>query len=62
MEGYPGVWRRKPPKLTSEQTQQLKGKLKQGSWLAQEVRALVKKDFGIIYSLRHISRILKGLA
>lgn len=49
-----------PPKLTDEQTQQLKDKLKSGNWLTHEVRALVKKDFGILYSLRHISRTLRG--
>lgn len=48
-----------PPKLTEEQTQQLKEKLKSGNWLTQEVRALIRKDFGILYSLRHISRTLR---
>ena len=50
----------KPPKLTDNQAQQLKDKLKPGNWLTQEVRALVKKDFGILYSFRHINRILRG--
>lgn len=49
-----------PPKLTGEQTQQLKDKLKSGNWLTQEVRALVRKEFGILYSFRHISRTLRG--
>ncbi len=49
-----------PPKLTSEQTQQLKDKLKLGNWLTNEVRALVRKEFGIFFSLRHISRTLRG--
>ena len=48
-----------PPKLTDQQTQQLKDKLKSGNWLTQEVRALVKKDFNVLYSLRHISRTLR---
>jgi len=49
-------------KLTNEQTEQLKDSLKsKGNWLTQEVRSLIKKDFGITYSLRHISRTLRGL-
>src|SRR3989338_6482767 len=50
----------KPPKLTDNQTQQLKDKLKSGNWLTQEVRALIKRDFGVLYSFRHINRILRG--
>ena len=51
-----------PTKLTNEQTEQLKDSLKsKGNWLTQEVRSLIKKDFGITYSLRHISRTLRGL-
>jgi len=50
-----------PAKLTNEQTEQLKDSLKsKGNWLTQEVRSLIKKDFGITYSLRHISRTLRG--
>lgn len=50
-----------PAKLTDEQTEQLKNSLKsKGNWLTQEVRSLIKKDFGIAYSLRHISRMLRG--
>lgn len=49
-----------PPKLTEDQTQQLKENLKSGNWLTQQVRALVRKDFGILFSLRHIGRTLRG--
>jgi len=49
-----------PPKLTEQQTQQLKDKLKSGNWLTQEVRAFIKKEFNVLYSLRHISRTLRG--
>lgn len=49
----------KPPNLTDEQKGQLKEKLSKGNWLTQEVRAMVKKDFGILYSLRHVGRMLR---
>lgn len=49
-----------PPKLTGEQTQQLKEKLSKGNWLTQQVRALIKKDFGIAYSASYIPRMLRS--
>jgi len=50
-----------PPKLTEEQKSQLKEQLKSKSnWLTQEIRSLIKKDFGVTYSLRHIVRILRN--
>ena len=50
----------KPPKLTDNQTQQLKDKLKSGNWITQGVRALIRKEFNVLYSLRHVGRILRG--
>lgn len=50
-----------PPKLTDEQKEQLKDKLRSGgNWIAQQVRALIKKDFGVMYSLGYIPRLLRS--
>lgn len=50
-----------PPKLTDEQKDQLKNQLKsKTNWLTHEVRALIKKDFGVVYSSRNIIRILRS--
>lgn len=50
----------KPPKLTDKQKGQLKDKLKsKANWLTSQVRALIKKEFGVIYSIRHVARILR---
>jgi transposase len=51
----------RPSKLTEEQKQQLKEKLSKGNWLTKQVRALIKKDFGISYSIRQVIRILREL-
>jgi len=57
----PGFGGGTSPKLTDEQKEQLKDKLKSGgNWLSQQVRALIRKDFGITYSLRHVARMLRG--
>lgn len=50
----------RPPRLTEEEKEQLKGKLKGKNWVTSQVRALVKKDFGVSYTLRHVERILRG--
>lgn len=50
----------RPPDLTDEQKEQLKNKLQTGNWLTQEVRALIRKDFNVFYSFRHVSRTLRG--
>lgn len=50
-----------PPKLTDEQKDQLKSQLKtKANWLTHEVIALIKKGFGVVYSSRHLVRILRG--
>jgi len=62
-EGLPPRFseRGRPPKLTEKQKGQLKEKLKSKSnWLTHEVRALIKKDFGITYSPVQVSRILRS--
>ena len=50
-----------PPKLTEKQKGELKERLKsKTSWLTQEVRAFIKKAFGVTYSLGHAARMLRG--
>ena len=57
----PGFGGGRPPKLTKKQKEQLKEKLKdKDAWMTSEVRALIKKEFGVIYSERHVSRILRS--
>lgn len=51
----------RPPKLTDGEKENLKQKLaSKPNWLTSEVKALIKKDFGIIYSIRHVIRILRS--
>lgn len=50
-----------PPKLIDEQKNQLKQNLEsKGNWLTHEIRGLIKKDFGVYYSLRNIVRICRS--
>lgn len=50
-----------PPRLTQAQKQSLRDKLMpKATWLTNEVRALIKKDFGVAYSIRHVARILRS--
>lgn len=63
--GYEGLKPRfgggRPPKLSEEEKEKLKQKLKSKSnWLTSEVRALIKKEFGVDYSDRHVRKILRG--
>lgn len=49
------------PKLSEKEKEHVKEKLKEkGNWLTSEVRALIRRDFSVDYSLRHLSRIMKG--
>jgi len=51
----------RPPKLTKDQKSQLKEKLKsKDAWLTSEVRALIKKEFDVVYSERQVSRVLRS--
>jgi len=51
----------RPPKLTKYQKERLKDKLRSGgNWLTSQARALIRRDFGITYSIRHVARILRG--
>ncbi|CEG12396.1 conserved hypothetical protein [groundwater metagenome] len=51
----------RPSKLTKEQLEQLKEKIKsKGDWMTSEVRALIKKEFDITYGNRQVSRILRS--
>ncbi len=63
-EGYEGVRPRfgggRPPKLAEGQKEQLRQKLKSKSnWLTHEVRALIKMEFDVAYSDRHVRKILR---
>lgn len=63
-QGYEGINPNfgggRPPKLTRKQKEQLKEKLKsKGAWLTPEVRALIRKEFDVVYSNRQVSRILR---
>jgi len=64
-EGYEGLIPRfgggKPPKLTSEQKEQLKKELEGKNWTTEEVRELIFKDFEVMYTLKHVRTILKKL-
>ena len=52
----------RPPKLDKKQKEELKSILKKrDDWTTKEVRELIREKFGIEYSLRHVSRILKSL-
>lgn len=49
----------RPSKLTNQQKGQLKERLSKGNWLTTQVRALIKRDFGVSYSIRQVIRILR---
>ena len=52
----------RPSELSEEQKEELKAILKErDDWTTREVRELIKEEFGVEYSLRHVSRILKSL-
>jgi transposase len=51
----------RPPKLTKDQKEELKEILRsKENWLTSEVMGLIKKKFGVSYSLRQVSRILRS--
>lgn len=51
----------RPPELTQEKKEELKKILeKRDDWTTKEVRELIKNKFGVEYSIRHVSRILKS--
>jgi len=50
----------RPPKLTEEQKEELKRLLKaKQNWMTNEIIGLIKKKFGVSYSSRQVSRILR---
>ncbi|MHC1566552.1 MAG: helix-turn-helix domain-containing protein, partial [Candidatus Syntropharchaeia archaeon] len=52
----------RPSELSKEQKEELKVILKErDDWTTKEVRKLIKNRFGVEYSLRHVSRILRSL-
>ena len=62
MEGLkPNYGGGRPSELSDEQKEELKAILKErNDWTAKEVRELIKEKFGVEYSLRHVSRILRS--
>ena len=52
----------RPSELSEGQKEELKAILKErDDWTTREVRELIKEKFGVEYSLRHVSRILRSL-
>ncbi len=52
----------RPSELSKEQKEELKAILKsRDDWTTKEVREFIKEKFGVEYSLRHVSRILRSL-
>ena len=52
----------RPAELREEQKEELKAILEErDDWTTKEVRELIKEEFGVEYSLRHVSRILRSL-
>ena len=50
----------RPPRLTKNQREKLKRRLKaQGNWLTSQARAFIRKEFSVTYSLRHVVRMLR---
>jgi len=63
-EGYEGLKRSfsggRPPKLNKELRATLRDRLWcKGLWLTQEVRAFIRHEFGIDYSVKQVQRILR---
>ncbi len=52
----------RPSELSEEQKEELKAILKsRDDWTIKEVRELIKEEFGVEYSFRHVTRILRSL-
>lgn len=65
-EGIKGLKTREKPgrkrRLSDEDIERLKGMLKQKEyWTTRDARNLIKIEFGIEYTLRHVVRILRKL-
>jgi len=63
-DGYKGLTPNfgggRPSKLTDKQKEELKGILKtKENWMTNEILDLIKKKFGVSYSSRQVSRILR---
>ena len=50
----------RPPKITKIDKEQLREKLRGKNWFTSQVRALIKKDFGISYSVSQVVRMLRS--
>jgi len=52
----------RPSELTQEEKEELKKILeKRDDWTTKEVRELIKEKFGVGYSQRHVSRLLRSM-
>ena len=52
----------RPSELSKEQKEEVKAILKErNDWTTREVRELIKERFGVEYSNRHVSRLLRSL-
>lgn len=52
----------RPPKLSKEQREEMEEMLKdRKDWKTREVRSLIQKEFGVHYSLRSVSRLMRSL-
>jgi len=65
-EGIEGLKTREKPgrkrRLSDKDTEILKGMLKQRDyWTTRDARNLIKVEFGIEYTIRHVARILRKL-
>jgi len=50
----------RPPKITKIEKEQLREKLRGKNWFTSQVRALIRKDFGVRYSISQVVRILRS--
>jgi transposase len=65
-EGCEGLKTREKPgrktRLSDEDTELLKRRLKQkGYWTTRDVRALIKSEFGVEFTMRHVARLLRKM-
>jgi len=52
----------RPSELSQEQKEELKKFLEtRDDWTTKEVRELIKEEFGVEYSQRHVSRLLRSM-
>ena len=58
----PGFGGGRPPELNKDNKEQLKKMIREkNNWLTSEIRALIRKEFNVSHTERHVSRILRSL-